>query len=264
MKVAIAQIRCNWSNPISKNLQKVIGFIEKAGRSGAEIVCFSEYFLGKDAILGHPKKGEDTEAALKRIGEKAKESDIAVICGATREIRRGQRKPVVTCSIINAKGEIVKKVDKVVPYIRERDLIQPGDGPDVAEINGFNIGVLAGLDIFFSPAIQKLKEKDVDLVFYQLAASTRSFLETEQAAAVARCQELMIPIVAVGQLGEYSKAPSLGGSLVCVPNIIKISSIQSQGGVKIIKKLGKEERIDVVDLALDDLKQQRKRINFLT
>lgn len=43
----MAQMRYNWSDPISKNLRKALGFIERAGRGGAEIVCFSEYFLEK-------------------------------------------------------------------------------------------------------------------------------------------------------------------------------------------------------------------------
>jgi predicted amidohydrolase len=263
MKVAIAQLRCNWSNPISKNLRKAIGFVEKAGRSGTEIVCFPEYFLGKGAILGHPKRGEETEAALRALGEKAKESQIAIVCGATREARKGQRKLVATCPIINSRGEIIKKIDKAIPYLGERDLIQSGEGTDVVEINGFNIGVLAGLDIFFSPSIQKLKEKGADLLFYQLAASTRFLLETEQASAIARCQELMAPVVAVGQLGEYFKGQSLGGSLVCIPNSIKLSTMRSQGGVKVVKKLGTEERLDMIDLDLQELKQQRMKYDFL-
>ncbi|MBO3803908.1 MAG: carbon-nitrogen hydrolase family protein [Candidatus Brockarchaeota archaeon] len=262
MKVAIAQVRCNWSNPVSKNLRKAIGFVEKAGRSGTDVVCFPEYFLGKGAILGDPKRGEETEAALRTLGEKAKESEVAIVCGAMREARKGQRKLVVTCPVIGAKGDIVKKIDRAVPYPGERELVQPGADADVAEIGGSKVGVLAGFDVFFSPAVQKLKEKDADLVIYQLSASTRFLLEAEQAAAVARCQEMMVPFVAVGQLGEYFKSQSLGGSLVCVPSQIKLSNARSHGGVKVVRKLGAEERLDTVHLDIQEFKQQRKKYNL--
>jgi predicted amidohydrolase len=262
MKIAIAQIRYNWSDPLIKNLRKAIGLIEKSGRSGAEILCFSEYFLGKDAVLGHPSRGEKTDAALGSIAEKAKESDVAVICGATRDSRQGQRKHFVTSPVINRKGEIVKKIDKVALYPREMDWAQPGSGAETAEIDGFNIGVLAGFDIFFSPSIQALRKKGVDLLFYQLAANSRPLLETEQAAAMARCQELMAPVIVVGQLGESFKRKFLGGSVACVPQTTRFGLTFSAGGVKMFKRLGSDERFEIVELDLQELGQQRKKFNF--
>jgi len=262
MKVAMAQMRYNWSAPISKNLRRALGFIERAGRGGAEIVCFSEYFLGKDAILGHPSKGVKTDAALRSITEMAKESDLTVICGATRDLRQGQRRPFVTCPIINSKGEIAKKIDKIVLHPREPDWMQPGSGTEIVEVNGLNLGVLSGFDIFSSSIIQALRKKGMDLMFYQLAANTRSLLETEQAAVMARCQELMTPVVAIGQLGEFLKRQFLGGSMTCVPQIVRFGVSVSAGGAKIVKKLGSDEGFDIIELDMQDLIQQRKRISF--
>lgn len=262
MKVAIAQMRYNWSDPISKNLRKALGFVERAGRGGSEIVCFSEYFLGKDAMLGHPSRGLKTDAALRSIAEMAKESDVAVICGATRDFRQGQRKPFVTCPIMNSKGEIVKKIDKLIIHPREPDWMQPGSGSEIAEINGFNLGVLSGFDIFISSAVQALRKKSIDLLFYQLSAYTRPLLETEQAAVITRCQELMIPVVAVGQLGEFFKRQFLGGSMACVPQIVRFGTSASAGGAKIVKKLGSEESFEIVELDMQELMQQRKKISL--
>jgi len=258
----MAQMRYNWSDPISKNLRKALGFIEKAGRGGAEIVCFSEYFLGKDAMIGHPSRGEKTDAALNSIAKMAKESDLAVICGATRDLRQGQRKPFVTCPIINSDGEIAKKIDKIVLHPREPDWMQPGSGTEIVEVNGLNLGVLSGFDIFVSSIIQALRKKGMDLMFYQLAAYTRSLLEVEQAAVMARCQELMTPVVAIGQLGEFFKRQFLGGSITCVPQVVRYGATVSAGGVKIVKKLGSDESFDIVDLNMQELIQQRKRISF--
>jgi len=261
MNIAMAQMRYNWSAPLSKNLRRALGFIERAGRGGAEIVCFSEYFLGKDAFLGHPSKGGKTDAALHSIAEMAKESDLAVICGATRDLRQGQRKPFVTCPIINSEGEIAK-IDKIIPHPRDPDWMQPGSGAEIVEVNGLNTGVLSGFDIFSSSIIQALRKRGMDLMFYQLAANTRPLLETEQAAVMARCQELMTPVVAIGQLGEFLKRQFLGGSMTCVPQIVRFGAILSAGGAKIIKKFGSDEGFDIVDLNMQELIQQRKKINI--
>jgi len=187
---------------------------------------------------------------------------LAVICGATRDLRQGQRKPFVTCPIISPEGEIAKKIDKIILHPREPDWMQPGSGTEVVEVNGLNLGVLSGFDIFASSIIQALRKKGVDLMFYQLAANTRSLLETEQAAVMARCQELMTPVVAIGQLGEFLKRQFLGGSMTCVPKIFRFGTTLVAGGTKIVKKLGSDEGFDIIELNMQELIQQRKRISL--
>lgn len=103
-----------------KNLEKAVGFIEKAAQKGAHAVCFPDYFLtdcpttddiGKlDKVAERVPDGESTSEFVNA----AKKNNIYVVPGSIVEMGE-DGKLYSTCTFIGPDGKVLGKIRKSAP-----------------------------------------------------------------------------------------------------------------------------------------------------
>jgi predicted amidohydrolase len=253
MRVAIAQTRTEWDSPEAplNNLNKALEAIEQIAGE-ADVICFGEYFLGKAAPQPLPNR------AIAAIQHAAGQAGVNVICGVTREERRGIGNRL-TSLVINRSGEITASIDKAVLYPAEKLWYTAGTGELLAYIDGEPVGILAGYDLLHPELVYGVVQQGAQALICQIAADEPSYLETLQAVVVTRTLEHLLPVVAVGQLGRAFGHEYLGGSMICQPRLTPA------GLPEVVEKLlqmADEEESWVAELDLRSFRELRRRFSF--
>jgi predicted amidohydrolase len=253
VKIAIAQIRteCNSPDAPRHNLDKALEAIEQV-TGEADVICFAEYFLGKAAPSPLPN------LALSAIQAAALRANLNVICGVVREQRAGTGN-FLTSLVINRSGDMAAAVDKVVLYPAEKLWYMAGEGALLAYIDDEPVGILAGYDLFHPNLVYNVIQEGAQALICQISADEPKYLETLQAVVATRALEHMLPVVAVGQLGESFGREYMGGSIVCEP---RLTEEGVPGAVETLLRMEKEEALWVVDLDLRSFREMRRLFNF--
>ncbi len=270
MRFGLAQIRYRWGESRSweegttENLDKAVEFIRRGGREGARVVCFSEYFLGN--VKPMPIPCPITE----RLSRAARDANVYVICGVTRELiqkPKGARKPPKPrlCSfVISPEGKIISKHYKRVFHPFERGQFDPGPNRPVT-IDGVKVGILAGYELLVPEVAHRLARAGAEvLVVEMVAASDMPYmLETMQSAVRTRCMELLLPVLAVGQYGEfYGGVMHQGGSLAYVPELGKVLGKWAPNGARLVTRMGEYENLLPVDINFELTREVRKKFSW--
>ena len=153
-KVAIAQIKVFDSK--TRNVKKIIEFINKASIGGANIVCFPEACLG-DSILTLDCK------EIKKVKDTCLKKSIYCILGV-----HIQEKQIISNSsiIINKMGEFehIYKKQHLFPGL-DMDKVSPGAGNKVIKTDFGKIAVIICWDIAFEKEIKELARKGAEIIF---------------------------------------------------------------------------------------------------
>ncbi len=255
MKIAVSQVQaveCAEGEENSQRLDIILETIADAADE-ADIVCFPEYFLGKSSPEPMPN------GALLSIQEAARLANVNVVCGVTREVRHGDGS-YLTSIVIDRAGQIIASLDKTSLYPAEQVWYRAGRGELLVEIDGgIGGGVLAGFDWLRADLVRDVIRAGAQLLIAQFAADNSAYLETMRAVATARALEYLVPVVAVGQLGEFFGRSYIGGSTVVQPTM---TDGNLPGPVERILAMGDEEAMWVVDLDLDALREMRRRFSY--
>lgn len=91
--------------------------MKKLGKQETEIVCLPEQWLKNNEIKDFDLEFSD----FKKI---AKEFSMTIIPGAFYEITK--KKTSIIAPIIDPKGEIIGKQEKIHPFDYERNIVKPG------------------------------------------------------------------------------------------------------------------------------------------
>lgn len=158
---AVAQLEQEFFN-MSTNLQKACDAIKEAGRQGADIIVFSECYLGQypywaqyhnASMEGHAKtylalhenaihvKGEECA----QIGKAAREAGIYVVMGCNElSDKPGSATIYNSLLFFNRNGELMGRHRKLMPTHHERLVHGQGDARDL-RVYETDIGILGGL-----------------------------------------------------------------------------------------------------------------------
>lgn len=249
MKIAVSQLR------IKENSQHLDGILEMIAQAAdeADVICFPEYFLGK-----LPPEPMPSSAVL-AIQEVARLANINVVCGVTRDLRHGDGS-YLTSIIINRAGQIVASLDKTCLYPAEQLWYRAGRGQLWVELDeGIGVGVLAGFDLLRPDLVRAAVQEGAQLLIAQFAADSHEYLETLRAAITTRALEHLVPVVAVGQLGDFFGRETFGGSMVVQPTL---TAGDMPGPVERILAMEDEEDMWIVDLDLDALREMQHRFSY--
>lgn len=249
MKIAVSQLR------IKENSQHLDGILEMVAQAAdeADVICFPEYFLGK-----LPPEPMPSSAVL-AIQEVARLANINVVCGVTRDLRHGDGS-YLTSIIINRAGQIVASLDKTCLYPAEQLWYRAGRGQLWVELDeGIGVGVLAGFDLLRPDLVRAAVQEGAQLLIAQFAADSHEYLETLRAAITTRALEHLVPVVAVGQLGDFFGRETFGGSMVVQPTL---TAGDMPGPVERILAMEDEEDMWIVDLDLDALREMQHRFSY--
>lgn len=261
MKIAISQIRVTEypQNPrkgegegTTQPLDSVLETIAHVAGE-ADVICFPEYFLGKLP----PEPVPNT--TLLAIQDVARLAGVNVICGITRDLRHGDGS-YLTSIVINRRGHMIARVDKTCLYPAEQLWYRAGHGQLLVELDdGVGVGVLAGFDLLRGDLVRAVVQEGAQLLFAQFAADSPVYLETLRAVTTTRALEYLVPVVAVGQLGEFFGREYIGGSTVVQPTL---TAGDVPGPVECILAMGDEEDMWVVDLDLETFREMRQRFSY--
>lgn len=270
MRFGLAQMRYRWGESRSwhdgttDNLDKAVEFIRRGGREGAAVVAFSEYFLGNVKPMPIPSPITD------RLSQAAREANVYVICGATRELLpkpkgiRKSPKPRICSFVIAPNGRITSKHYRQMFYPTERGHYDPGTNRP-ALIAGVRVGILAGYELLIPEIARKLANAGAQILLVQMTASSDMpyMLETMQSAVRARTMELLMPVLAVGQYGEfYGGASQQGGSIAYVPELGKFQGKWAPNGARLVTRMGEYENLLPVDIQPDMAHEIRKKFSW--
>jgi predicted amidohydrolase len=249
MRIAVSQLR------VEEDSQHLDGVLETIASAADEVdvICFPEYFLGKLPPEPMPN------SALQAIQGVARLANINVVCGVTRDLRYGDGS-YLTSFVINRAGRIVASIDKTCLYPAEQLWYRAGQGQLWVELDeGIRVGVLAGFDLLRADQVGATMQEDAQLLIAQFAADSIEYLETLRAVISTRALEHLVPVVAVGQLGNFFGREYIGGSTVVQPTLT-VADIP--GPVESILAMGDEEDMWVVDLDLGAFHEMRRRFSY--
>ncbi|MBN2479788.1 MAG: carbon-nitrogen hydrolase [Parachlamydiales bacterium] len=175
MKIALIQTDADEEK--EKNLQKHINLIEKAAKSGAQIVCLQELFLTKYFCQKEDSKyfelaenfpNETTEL----LSSLAKKNNIVLISSLFEKRAQGLFHNTTIC--FDADGKILGKYRKMHipddPGFYEKFYFTPGDlGFKVFNTKFAKIGVLICWDQWYPEAARLTAMKGAEIIFYPTA-----------------------------------------------------------------------------------------------
>lgn len=152
MRIALAQINPTIGD-IPGNTAKIIEFIGRAAREGAELVVFPEM-----AIVGYPPKDlllkpaviERCEAAVMRVAESCR--GITAIVGLPHRSRSAKGMPLHNAAAVCRDGQVVhwhfKHLLPTYDVFDESRYFEPGPRVDLTELAGVKLGVSVCEDLW--------------------------------------------------------------------------------------------------------------------
>jgi predicted amidohydrolase len=256
MKIAVSQIRVTDSRDSDKAITPLDSILETIAHAAdeADVICFPEYFLGKLPPEPLPN------AAMRAIQDVARLAGVNVVCGIARDLRH-QDGSYLTSVVINRAGHIQAKVDKTCLYPAEQLWYRAGRADLLAELDeGIGVGILAGFDLLRADLARAAVTRGAHLLIAQFAADTPAYLNTLRAVMSARAVEHLVPVVGVGQLGEFFGRSYIGGSSVVQPTLTEANM---PGPVELVLEMADEEDMWIVDLDVDAFGEMRRRFSYL-
>ena len=136
-------------------LELALDHLETAGKSGADIACLPEDFVGKKA---EPVPGPTTNA----VAELARKHGMYVIC-PLREQAGAER--YNTAVLLDRRGKIAGRYRKVFPFFGEGS-VPSREGVQVVETDVGRVGILTCFDSNFAELWNEADIQGAELVFW--------------------------------------------------------------------------------------------------
>jgi N-carbamoylputrescine amidase len=267
-KVRVALVQAKASDDPAENLRRTLGFVAKAARQGAQIVCLQELFRSEyfcqvqDAsrfALAEPVPGPTTDA----LRAAAKEHGVAIV-GSVFE-RRAPGLYHNTAVVVDADGSLLGSYRKMHvpddPRFYEKYYFAPGDqGFRTFDTRFGRIGVLVCWDQWYPEAARLTALQGAQILFYPTAIGTWTGEEDlapqhrdawrtiQRAHAIANG----VFVAAANRVGREGELDFWGSSFVARPS----------GAVAAEASTGDEE-ILLADCDLSEVERQRQGWPFL-
>jgi len=271
-RIALVQMRCSM-NP-AENVDKAISFIRKAGSQGAKIVSLQElfttqYFCQKEDHKYFAFAEEIPGPTTKHLSEVAKELGVVIVASLFEKRAAGLYHN--TAAVIDADGAFLGKYRKMHipddPLFYEKFYFTPGDlGFKSWKTRYGTIGVCVCWDQWFPETARLTALSGAEILFYptaigwhpsekaQYGVRQHSSWETIQRGhAIANGCFVAVP----NRVGH--EAPDGGDGL----EFWGQSFVADPSGQIIGKASNDQEEVLIVDIALEQLDQQRTHWPFL-
>jgi len=234
-KVGLVQT-VNYENN-SKGIEKVSKILKKLGNEETQMVCLPEQWLPNNKI-------NDYEKAFLKFKKIAKEYSMTIIPGAFYQEK--ENKISINSPIIDPKGEIIGKQEKIHPYDYEKDVVEPG-----IEAKIFNtsckFGVMICYDMVFPHVADTLTKKGAQILFSP-SRIVKQGIEPWKMYVQVRSLENRIPIIAPNVQDTKFGGNSLIIELIKKEKIVKTKLTELNG------ELSKS-----TDIVFSDYKEIRKQ-----
>lgn len=194
------------------NLETAAECLARAAGLGADVICFSELFLGLTPLEPLPN------APVHALCESAAAYRINVVTGTIRAPSEVARKARLWTLAIDREGRIAGQQAKRRLYRGERPWFLPGEELQLFELDFGRVAVLSGLDAFDPTAAAWAAEIQPDLLVLQTGAHDDASLQLQRAVCRLRCFETGAVTVTTGRLGELMDFRFHGGAAAFTPD----------------------------------------------
>ena len=250
MKISLIQTESNGTK--QENEEKVFIQLQEAVKEKPDIICLSELFLswGKDFYGGTVKIEE-----IKKYQNFAKENNVNIILGSVALKSNLRNKTTNTCFIIDRKGTIRGKYDKIHLYkvnkpdfkFDEREDTIAGNSLEIFELDNIKIGVGICFDLRFPEYFRELTKNGAQIIFLPSHFRKNTGAIAWNVLTRARAIENQVYFCAVDQTGE---------------DLCANTKVISYNG-EILKSLNDEEGILTIDLDLEEQRKYREELPVL-
>lgn len=254
MKVALIQMDSKDNK--RENIEKAIKFMDEAVKKDSDIICLSEKFL----YWGKDRGAESIDSdIISNFKEYAKKNNVNIILGSLALKVESSDNITNTTLVINRKGEIIHRYDKIYMYTVDKDDLKIDEGKDtikgnklgLVEIDGVKIGIGICFDIRYPEYFKTLALNGAEVIFlpanFRKATGKRAWDILTRARAI----ENQVYFCACDQTGGIAEKERCGNT-----------QIISYDGT-ILANIEKEEGIIVEDLDIESLRTFRKEFPVL-
>lgn len=254
MKVALIQMDSKDNK--RENIEKAIKFMDEAVKKDSDIICLSEKFL----YWGKDRGAESIDSdIISNFKEYAKKNNVNIILGSLALKVESSDNITNTTLVINRKGEIIHRYDKIYMYTVDKDDLKIDEGKDtikgnklgLVEIDGVKIGIGICFDIRYPEYFKTLALNGAEVIFLPANFRKATGKLAWDILTRARAIENQVYFCACDQTGGIAEKERCGNT-----------QIISYDGT-ILANIEKEEGIIVEDLDIESLRTFRKEFPVL-
>lgn len=254
-KVAIVQFRA--STQKSDNLEKILGYVEKASEKGAKLCAFPEFMMFYTTSKQKPKELATLAEKINgdfvtKISQAAKKNSIQVVGTLYEKSSKADR--VYDASfLVNEFGKLVSTYRKIhlydaLGFKESKKLVAGSKIAKPVKTNLGKVGMMICYDLRF-PEMSRILASAGSEVLVVPSAWVQGERKEEHWITINKTRAI--------ENGCYVVAPDQVGNIYCGRSLV----VDPYG--KILLDMKKRQGIGVVDISLDKLKKTRKVMPLL-
>ena len=255
VRIAVVQLKA--STDKNKNLKKILDYISRAAKHGADVCAFPEFMMFYTKSSQTPKQLADAAENINgnfvtQIANAAKRNSIMVV-GTLYEKSTKKNRVYDTCFLVNQKGKVTRTYRKIHLYdalgFKESDKMVAGSR--IAQPLRTKIGTL-GMQICYDLRFPEISRK------LALAGSEILFVPSAWVNGPSKEEHwLTFNTIRAIENGCYLIAPDHVGNIYCGRSL----AVDPFG--KILLDMKKKVGIGFVDISLQKLYKTRKKLPLL-
>ena len=227
--IKIAAVQLSPTEDRERNIKSALELMERAVDQGAQIIGLPENFSfagdekGKIAVAGTIK----SDPAVNMLRKFAKKHKVAIVGGSIPFKTNLKHKVSNTCLLIDIKGNIIARYDKIhlfdveldKDYVwKEPSYIKGGDKVVTAKLFGETIGLTICYDLRFPELFRALALKGSKIIFVPSAFTLYTGKDHWEPLLRARAIENQCYIIAPALYGHYTRGlQTYGRSMIIDP-----------------------------------------------
>ena len=236
-------------NQVNHNLYRMLPWIQKAKKKGADLICFPEL-----NVTGYSTKPEIKDCAesipgpiSERLLQMADENQIVILAGMVEKDEKGRIFASHLIVTPEALSGVYRKIHIAPP---ERDMFSSGDSVPLFEVNGIKLGIQLCYDAHFPELSTRMAVEGADIIFMPHASprgTPNEKFNSWMRHLTARAYDNSVFIVACNQVRENQNGLKFPGVAVII----------DPSGEVMEKNIGDKDGMIIADLKGDALEAVR-------
>jgi predicted amidohydrolase len=254
-KIAVVQFKASTNK--NQNLKKILNYIEKASKKGAELCAFPEFMMFYTASSQSPSKLANLAETIdgnfvQTIANVAKKNSIQVV-GTFYEKSKKKNHVYDTSFLINKSGKVVSTYRKIHLYdaLGFSESKKMAAGSKIAKPQKTSIGKIGMLicyDLRF-PEMSRILASSGSEILVAPSAWVKGEMKEEHWITINKTRAI--------ENGCYLIAPDQVGNIYCGRSVV----VDPFG--KILLDMKKRQDIAIVNISLDKVKKTRRALPLL-